>query len=77
MFTVPYNSPFNMIEIFFRYIKSITYKKIYSNKNALLNVIINILDGEDINKSMFKLYKETLNFYKSFLNNYINFNLNY
>lgn len=65
-----------MIEICFRYIKNITYKKIYSNKNALLNDIINILDGEDINKSMNKLYKETLNVYKAFLNNYINFNLN-
>ena len=54
LFTVPYNSPFNMIEICFRNIKNIIYKKIYSNKKNLLKDIKNILEGDIITKSLEK-----------------------
>ena len=76
LFTVPYNSPFNMVEICFRYIKNIIYKKIYSSKSELLKDIKNILEGKVIYKSLDKLFKETLNKYKKFVDDYIFFYLN-
>jgi transposase len=76
LFNVPYYSDFNMIERCFRFIKNVTYKKIYTSKNNLLNDIKNILEGEEIRRSLKKLFKETLNIYKSFLNNNELINLN-
>ena len=76
LFNVPYNSMFNMIEIVFRYIKNITYKKIYSTKTELKNDLKIIIEGEGIQKSINNLYNETLNKYKDFLDNNISFDLN-
>jgi len=76
LFNVPYNSPFNMIELVFRQIKNTTYKKIYFSKNNLKKDIIEILDNEISSNTMQKLFKETLNKYKKFINDFISYNLN-
>lgn len=76
VFNVPYNSPWNMIELVFRLIKNITYKNIYPNINILENEILNIIKSGKIEKSLPNLYKETLSKYYTFIKNNQNINLN-
>ena len=76
LFNTPYNSPWNMIELVFRLIKNITYKRIYDNINSLRDGVIEIIKSGKIEASLPRLYKETLNKYINFIknNNYIDLN---
>lgn len=60
LFSVPYQSCFNPIELAFRGIKNITYKKIYINIRALKEDIIKILNWKKIKETLFKNFVETL-----------------
>ena len=76
LFNIPYNSPWNMIELVFRLIKNITYKRIYNNINSLKADVIEIIKSGKIEASLPRLYKETINQYINFIkiNNYIDLN---
>ena len=76
LFNVPYKSTFNMVENVFRLIKNITYKKLYKNIIELKKDLKIIIEGDNVVKSLSKLYKETLVIYKNYIdsNNYINLN---
>ena len=76
LFNVPYKSPWNMIEIVFRFIKNITYKKIYANIDRLENDIFQIIKSGEIEKTLPSLYKETLNKYLNFIKDNKDINLN-
>ena len=69
LFNVPYKSNWNMIELVFRLIKNITYKKIYANINLLEKDISDIIKSGKIEISLKGLYKETLVNYYNFINN--------
>ena len=75
LFTVPYESYFNPIELAFRYIKNIIYKKIYLNLRNLKKDVIEILTKKDIEEALFKNFIETLRKYKLFVDENININL--
>ena len=75
LFTVPYESIFNPIELCFRYIKNITYKKIYLTINELQKDIIHILKNISIKKALFKNFVETLRKYDLFIERNKNINL--
>lgn len=76
LFTVPYQSCFNPIELCFRCIKNIIYKKIYLNIRSLKKDIIDILNRDKIKETLFKNFIETLLKYKSFIIKNQNVNLN-
>jgi len=76
LFTVPYQSCFNPIELCFRCVKNIIYKKIYLNIKSLKKDIIEILNGDKIKETLFKNFAETLLKYKSFIINNQNAKLN-
>jgi transposase len=67
LYSVPYESFFNPIELAFRFIKNITYKKIYLNLRNLKNAVIEILASKNLGKSLFKNFVETLNKYMIFI----------
>lgn len=71
----PYRSPFNMIELVFRYVKNIIYKNVYSNMLDLKNDVIKILESNHLKDTLINLYKETLQKYIIFINNNIDYNL--
>ena len=66
LYTVPYESEFNPIELCFRYIKNFTYRKIYLKINELQKDVIEILKSERIKNSLFKNFNETLKKYYNF-----------
>ena len=69
LFNAPYISNFNMIEYVFRYIKNITYKKLY---NSLLNLkkdVEEIIQSLQLKDSLERLYKETLSNSINFIEN--------
>lgn len=74
LFTVPYESSFNAIELCFRYIKNKTYKKIYLNIKDLRKDVIKILENKSIEEVLFKNFIETLRKYLIFVekNKFIN-----
>ena len=76
LFNVPYNSPWNMIELVFRFMKNITYKQLYPNISSLEKDILNIIKSGKIEESLPALYKETLVKYYNFIINNKNINLN-
>ena len=76
LFNVPYKSTWNMIELVFRAIKNITYKKLYKNIKYLEDDIKNIIKSGKIEESLFSLYQETLSYYSNFINEYRYYNLN-
>ena len=76
LFNIPYNSPWNMIELVFRLIKNITYKRIYDNINSLKADVVEIIKSGKIEASLPRLYKETLNKYINFIKTYNNLDLN-
>lgn len=75
LFNVPYKSNFNMIEIAFRNIKNLTYKKLYSRLEDLKKDIKTIIEGDLIKSSLGKLFKETLKEYQNFINANSEYNL--
>ena len=66
----PYRSSFNMSELVFRYVKNIIYKNVYNKMEELKEDVINILNSENLQKSLVNLYKETLQQYLIFVQNY-------
>lgn len=76
MYTVPYESEFNPIELSFRHIKNIIYRKIYSNITDLKNDVLTIIKSKDMNRCIFKNFKETLMKYENFIERNINIDLN-
>ena len=75
LYTVPYESYFNPIELAFRYIKNIIYRKIYSNIRDLKRDVVRIISKKDIEETLFKNFIETLKKYKLFLETNKNINL--
>ena len=65
-----------MIEIVFRFIKNITYKKLYANIDYLEKDILQIIKSGEIEKTLPSLYKETLNKYLNFIKDNKDINLN-
>lgn len=76
LFNIPYQSQWNMIELVFRLLKNIIYKKLYNNTKELKNDIIEIIESGKIEDSLPLLYNETIYHYLNFLNKYNNYNLN-
>ena len=76
LFTVPYRSNFNQIELVFRSIKNITYKELFSSIDNLKNRLEQIIKSEELNKTINLLFKDTLNNYLNFIKEYKTFNLN-
>ena len=76
LFNAPYISEFNMIEFFFRYLKNITYKKLYSSINELKKDLLEIINEPKSKEVLEKIYKETLGNYISFYNENKNLNFN-
>ena len=66
----PYRSSFNMSELVFRYVKNIIYKNVYNKMEELKEDVINILNSENLQKSLVNLYKETLQQYLIFIQNH-------
>ena len=75
LYTVPYESAFNPIELCFRYIKNFTYRKIYLKINELQNDVKEILESEKTKNCLFKNFNETLKKYYSFIEKNMNVNL--
>ena len=76
LYSVPYRSNFNQIELVFRSIKNITYKELFSSVENLKEKIEQIIKSEELNKTIQLLFKETLNNYINFIEEYKTFNLN-
>lgn len=76
LYTVPYESSFNPIELAFRAIKSITYKKIYKNISDLEKDITRIIKSVQFKKTLYKNFLETLEKYLSFIKSNYEFNMN-
>lgn len=76
LFTVPYRSNFNQIELVFRSIKNITYKELFSSIENLKNRLEQIIKSEELNKTINLLFKDILNNYLNFIKEYKTFNLN-
>lgn len=76
IFTPPYQSTFTPIELAFRALKNITYKKIYLNLEDVVNDIKNFLENTSIKDTLLYNYKETIQQYISYseLNNQENLN---
>jgi transposase len=76
LYTVPYESSFNPIELSFRFIKNKIYKNIYMNIKDLKIDIRKILNSDDFKKSLSKNFAETLENYLEFINKNIDLDLN-
>lgn len=76
VYTVPYESSYNPIELSFRFIKNKIYRHIYSNMNDLKNDVENIIESFEFQRSLKFNWAETLEKYLIFINNNINENLN-
>ena len=77
LFNCPYISEFNMIEYCFRYIKNLTYKRLYSSIFELKKDVTEIIKSKNFENTLEKLYKDTLSNYINFIdkNKYQNLNL--
>lgn len=73
LYTVPYESVFNPIELGFRYIKNIIYRKIYLTMKELKEDVIKIIKDNTIKNVLFKNFIETIKKYQLFIE--INYNL--
>ena len=69
LFTIPYKSEYNPIELSFNLIKNYTYSSLNSSLAKLKKQIIELLDKEEINKDIKNIYKITLEKYLFFLLN--------
>ncbi len=74
IFNVPYESNFDSVELSFRYIKNILYKRVILKK--VINDIKDILEYSKFIDSLLFLSKETLERYIYYHSNYSNENLN-
>ena len=69
LFTIPYKSEYNPIELSFNLIKNHTYSTLNSSLGKLKKQIIDLIDSEEINKDIIKIYKITLERYLDFMQN--------
>ena len=76
IFTVPYNSIFNCVELSFRAIKRITYKNIYDNIKNLNNNVLKYLESDGKKQTLLYNYCETINHYISYSEKYSELNIN-
>ena len=76
IFTVPYKSIFNCVELSFRAIKQITYKNIYDNIESVNKDVINYLNSDGIKQTLLYNYCETINRYISYVEKNSDMNLN-
>lgn len=76
IYTVPYESSFNPIELSFRFIKNKIYRHIYSNIKELQDDVEKIINTKEFEVSLKKNFAETLEKYQIYINNNININLN-
>lgn len=57
---VPYMSQFDSIELTFRYIKNILYKKIFSSIEQIKEIVKEIIESDELKNSLKYQFKETL-----------------
>ena len=76
LYTVPYESIFNPIELSFRGIKLFTYKKIYNTLSDLENDIKTIINSTKFKTTLYKNFLETLEKYSIFIQNNKYFDMN-
>ena len=76
IFNIPYQSPFNAIELCFRSIKKIIYSKLYNSIDELQKDIETITNDNKFNKTLLFNYKATLKEYLFFSDKYKENNLN-
>ena len=76
LFSVPYESSFNSIELSFRYIKNIIYKNIFQNMGELRKKVEEILKSKEFRNAIEKNFVETLERYNYFININQEFNMN-
>lgn len=76
LYTVPYESIFNPIELAFRGIKVIIYKNIYNNLTCLEKDIKKIIFSERFKTTLFKNFLETLEKYNIFIKKNKDFDMN-
>ena len=75
MFTVPYESMFNPIELSFRFIKNYIYKRIFTNMNNLKKYIIDIINSKNFSSNLLLNFVETIEKYYIFEKNNESLNL--
>ena len=76
IYTVPYESTFNPIELAFRFIKNKIYRHSYFTMNDMKNDIETIIKSIEFENSLEKNWAETMEKYLIFINNNNNVNLN-
>lgn len=76
IYNSPYLSQWNAIELTFRAIKKIYYKKLFSSSLELKNYIEEIINGEELSKTLILNYNETLKEYRKFIIENKDVNLN-
>ena len=64
----PYYSVFNAIEYVFLNIKTKLYKKLFKNRKELKQEIKNILNDENLSKTIEKIYLSELKIYRDYIN---------
>lgn len=76
LYTVPYESCFNPIELSFRFIKNKIYRFLFENIDELKIEVDKILNIKEFENSLIKNYHETLAKYYEFIINNKNIDLN-
>jgi transposase len=76
LFTVPYESYFNPIELSFRYLKNKIYKNIFYDINKLKIKVEDIDESNEFEKLLSQNFAETLEIYMEYIKNNNNINLN-
>jgi len=76
LYNVPYESPFNCVELSFRHLKNITYKQIFPTIRSLIEEVERILDDKKFEETLYKNYIETIKKYVNYSKYYIDKDLN-
>lgn len=76
LYTVPYESVFNPIELSFRHFKNITYKMIASKISIIKHKVESILHSKEYEDIIYKNFLETLNKYINYCKINENIDLN-
>ena len=76
IYTPPYQSVFNPIELAFRALKRIIYSKIYSDIDELITDVKDFFESKELKRTLLLNYKESIEQYINFYNKYKYMNLN-
>ena len=76
IYTPPYQSIFNPIELAFRALKRIIYSKIYSDIDELMSDVKDFFESKELKRTLLLNYKESIEQYINFYNKYKYMNLN-